>query len=230
MPARFSNVTGFVLIGGASRRMGKPKQHLILAGETQMSRTLRLLGSVCGRVAVLGQEPPISAAGPASLTRAVGPEGQKRPGGSEGETQLPFYEDVVPGRGPIAAIYTGLLRTRTEYNLFLSCDMPLLSAALLRLVCQHALTAQADVTVPESSDHHLQRLCAVYRRRVRGVIRAGLARGENKISGFYPHVLCEVIHWNKMSNAGFAANIFTNMNAPEDYLAVRRSLEENAGS
>ncbi|MGH9398102.1 MAG: molybdenum cofactor guanylyltransferase [Terriglobia bacterium] len=217
MPGRFSNLTGFILAGGASRRMGRPKQHLILSGETQILRQRRLLESVCGEVAVVGGSLP---------ERLALPQAPNRPKRPKKEEPLAFYEDLLPGHGPLGGIYTGLLRTRTEYNLFVGCDMPFLSAAFLRFIGQRALAMQADVTVSESADHRLQGLCGVYRRRARAPIRACLARDENKISAFYPRIRSEVIRWREIMHAGFRTNIFTNMNTPDDYLAVQKMLGE----
>jgi len=57
MRHRFENVTGFLLAGGASRRMGQPKAGLMLGGETMLSRQIRLLGAVSRQVfVVLGRK------------------------------------------------------------------------------------------------------------------------------------------------------------------------------
>jgi molybdopterin-guanine dinucleotide biosynthesis protein A len=225
MLRRFLDVTGFVLAGGAGRRMGQPKHTLVLDSETLLSRQLRLLHSVCAAIAVLGvahaqsgapfgklsagNQEPINAA-----TLGVSPPLMA--------LDVPLYPDEYPGRGPLAGIYTALLRTRTEYNLVIGCDMPYLDAAFLRYLCLRAEASQADVTVPESRDRQLQPLCAVYRRRARNAIRSSLARGQNKVSRFYPHVRCEIIRFPEIARAGFQDNIFANLNTPADFEAARR--------
>src|SRR5579872_4312188 len=98
---RSLSLTGFVLAGGASHRMGHPKAMLKLAGETMLDRQICRLFSVAGRVAVVGSRPEYSTA-----------------------FDVPFLSDELAGRGPLAGIYSGLLHTRTEYNLFLGCDLP----------------------------------------------------------------------------------------------------------
>lgn len=188
--------------------MGRPKHELELGGERLLDRAVRLLERVCGRVAILGP----------GLPNAARREPLRAP--------LEYHEDIWPGRGPLGGIYTGLAETETEYNLFLGCDMPFVPARLLRFVVRRAHECRADVTVCRSSEGRIQRLCGVYRRRARGAVRAALERDRDQVSAVYPRIRCQVIGWNELARARFPANVFTNINTPEDYLAVRRMFEE----
>ncbi len=201
----FLTVTGFVLAGGASRRMGRDKAKLLLGDETMVERQLRLLRSVCRSAVVLG--PPANLAG---ITSAGSP--------------LPCWPDELPGRGPLGGLYTGLRRTRTDFNLFLSCDLPFMETPFLHMLCQRALECRADVTVPESRDHGREPLCAVYRRRALAAIRKSLAAAEYKVDRFFSRVRCEVVPWSEIARAGFAPRIFANMNTPEDYEAAKAAI------
>lgn len=201
MPRRFPDLTGFVLAGGQSRRMGRPKQEMEIAGETMLARQVRLLSAVCGRVGVVG--------------------GAKPPD----EERYIFREDLWPGCGPLGGIFTGLAATRTEYNLFVGCDMPFLTPSLLRYVAARALAGRARVTAPESPDLHIQPLCAVYRRSARWAIRASLMRGARQTSGFCGQVECLTIRWPELSRTGFRQGIFANVNTPENYAEARSALE-----
>ena len=100
---RYPEITGFVLAGGSSKRMGRSKAHLLIGHETMVERQIHLLRSLCRSVAVLG--PPEAFKG----------------------ISVPVFTDTFPVRGPLAALYTGLLRTHSEYNLFLGCDLPFMS-------------------------------------------------------------------------------------------------------
>jgi molybdopterin-guanine dinucleotide biosynthesis protein A len=215
---RIFDITGFVLAGGRGRRMGQPKHTLILNGETLLSRQLRLLRSVCPAIAVLGTSdaPPYAQASIREASvKMTGKEFKM-------SFDVPVYPDEWPGRGPLAGIYTALLRTHTEYNLIIGCDMPYLSASFLHYLCLRAKESQADVTVSESRDRRLQPLCAVYRRRARSAIRSSLAQGQNKVSRFYPHACCEIIRFPEIVRAGFRNNLFANINTPADFEAARR--------
>ncbi len=190
---RFASVTGFVLVGGASRRMGEDKARLVLAGETMLERQIRLLRTVCRRVAVLG--PP-----------------ERFPA-----LQVPAFPDQFKGRGPLAGIYTGLRNTGTELNLFLGCDLPFMEVEFLYYLCWRARERRADVTVPESRRGKLEPLVAVYRRRALKAVGRCLEAGEDKVSSFYSRVRLVVISWPEIKRVGFDPEIFVNMNTRQDY-------------
>ncbi len=198
---RFSGMTGFVLAGGASRRMGRDKALLALGHETILQRQVRTLRAACRRVAVIGA-----------------------PEGYSGLVGLVIPDDFT-GCGPLAGIYTGLRHTRTEFNLFLGCDLPLMQARFLRVLAALALEAGADVTVPRTPDGRLQALCAVYRRRALDAIRSRLAAGENMIRRVFPRLRCRVVEWPEIARAGFSRRIFDNVNTPEDYGRMRRTVD-----
>lgn len=201
-PTRFADVTGFVLAGGASRRMRRPKASLQLDGESMLERQIRLLRSVARRVVVVG-----GAAGHLD------------------KFNVPIVPDVVANRGPLGGIYTALLESRTEFSLILGCDLPFVKRNLLALLMLRAGAGRSDVIVPRTWDGRLQTLCTVYRRRVRYAIRTRLNEGQYKLSGFFPMVRCTIISWRELADAGIHAHVFDNMNSPEDYESARRRVE-----
>jgi molybdenum cofactor guanylyltransferase len=193
MAERFPKLTGFVLAGGASRRMGRPKHQLILEGETLLMRAVRRARSISACVYILG---------PADRV----------PG-----TDLVALPDELPGTGPLGAIYTGLIHTRTEFNLFLSCDVPFMQARFLRFVARHALESGADVTLATTPYHGYQPLSAIYRRRALPAVRRSLAGGRNKVTSVLARVHVCLVGCAELARAGFRPSIFDNLNTPEDY-------------
>jgi molybdenum cofactor guanylyltransferase len=180
--------------------MGRSKAHLLIGHEMMIERQILLLCSLCRSVAVLGP-----------------------PGGFR-SISVPAFADRFPDRGPLAGLYTGLLLTHTEYNLFLSCDLPFMRVRFLRYLCGRALESCADVTVPESREHAFHPLCAVYRRRALWAIRASLLAGQGKVTSFFRRVRRQVLTSEEIARAGFGRRLFHNMNTLEDYEAVKTWL------
>jgi molybdopterin-guanine dinucleotide biosynthesis protein A len=197
---RFSNLSGFVLAGGASRRMGRAKAGLVLCGETMFARQVRLLRAVSRSVAVVGLAENVPGA------------------------DVPVWPDEFPGRGPLGGIYTGLIHARTEFSVFLGCDLPFLEVRFLEFLALRALHGQADVTVPEAHDHRLQPVCAVYRRGTRAVARVKLNADLNKTQDLIRCLHCDVVSWREIAQAGFAPRLLAHMNAPEEYESVKRMM------
>jgi len=111
------DLTGLLLVGGASSRFGSPKALAPFEGETLAERAWRLLGDVCSERLAVG--------------RLDG---------------LPFPTLADEGTGPVAAIAAGLRRSAHEVAVVIPVDMPLLSAEALRLLaeaCLGAAVAQA---------------------------------------------------------------------------------------
>jgi molybdopterin-guanine dinucleotide biosynthesis protein A len=195
-------LTGFVLVGGTSKRMGQSKASLLIDGEKMLHRQIRLLRTVARRVVVVG-----------GATDYMG------------RFDVPVVPDELPGRGPLAGIYTALLKSRTEFNIVLGCDLPFVNGRMLAFLVGRAMNSGSDVTVPCSRDGRPQPLCAVYRRRALYAVRTRLALGANKISGFFPMVHCNAIPWREVAGAGFTPSVFDNMNTPEEYEYVRKRIE-----
>jgi molybdopterin-guanine dinucleotide biosynthesis protein A len=195
---RFSEVSGFVLAGGASRRMRVDKARLPLGSERMVDRQIRLLRAICRSVAIIG--PPDKFA----------------------DTGVQVYEDEIPGKGPLGGIHTGLRRARTEFSLFLSCDMPLMEERFLRYLCEQALASRASATVPPPWRKGRYPLCAVLRRCALSRVRSCLASGQNQVGRFFSSSQRRTISKAEFARAGFSPRIFCNLNTPEEYERMRQ--------
>jgi molybdopterin-guanine dinucleotide biosynthesis protein A len=203
-PRRFSEVSGFVLAGGASRRMGFDKARLPLGSESMVDRQIRLLRAICRSVSIIGPPDRFADAG------------------------IQVYEDEIPGQGPLGGIHTGLRRARTEFSLFLSCDMPLMDARFLRYLCEQALVSRASATLPPPWAKGVYPLCAVLRRRVLSTVRSSLTLGQNQVGRFFEKVQRRTISKAEFARAGFSPRIFYNANTPGEYQKVRRQIEAHS--
>ena len=195
--SRFSAVTGYILAGGASRRMGTDKACLPFGPERIVDRQIRLLRAVCRTVAIIG--PPARYAG----------------------AGIRVFEDEISGRGPLGGIHTGLRRARTEFSLFLGCDMPLMEERFLRYLCQQALTSRALATVPPPWVEGRYPLCVVLRRGALAKIGFCLEWGQNRVRGLFSRLPRRNISKAEFARAGFSTRIFCNLNTPEDYERMR---------
>jgi len=190
-------VTAFVLAGGKSSRMGTDKAFLRLGDETLLSLALKAASSVAGDVRIVGDASKFAAFG-----RVV--------------------EDVYRDRGPLGGIHAVLSSSMTELNLMLAVDLPFVGPEFMEYLLLRARQTGATVTVPRAG-LGLQPLCAVYRRGFAKVAEQSLLEGKNRIDSLFARVETSVIEENELKQAGFSAEMFRNLNTPEEF-EIAKSL------
>ena len=195
------SVSGFVLVGGESRRMGCDKGLLQLHGAPLLLRAARSLSVYVDSVTLLGSPDRYS------------------------QFDLPVLADEVTLAGPLAALATALKHSGSDWNLFLACDLPLVSRSVIeRLVGQIAET-HAQALVPRTASGW-QPLCAAYHRSCLSVMEQSLARRELSVVGLFPSLCVQEINASPSEDARSWDQMFSNINTIEEWEQVRRELEE----
>lgn len=134
-------VSGFVLAGGRSKRMGREKALLPYRGSTLVEHVASAVREATGSVALIGD--------PAKF----------------GHLGLPVIPDAIPSCGPASGIYTALEATQADWNLIVACDMPGISSGILRELVRRAETAESNCVAAAAPGGEPEPLCAVYHRR-----------------------------------------------------------------
>lgn len=68
---------------------------------------------------------------------------------------LPVFPDVIPGKGPLGGIYTGLLKSSTVKNLILSCDVPFINETVLKMLIRNDSKSKVTIIKYENRTHNL---------------------------------------------------------------------------
>lgn len=191
---------GFVLTGGQSRRMGRDKALLELAGQPLVLRTAERLRPLVAGVALVGA-----------------PERYAHLG-------VPTLADREANRGPLAGIITALGASQHDWNLVVACDLPYLESRFLEfLLEQAAVSAECDAVVPQAADHW-QPLCAAYHRRCLPAFESVLAEANPKIDLAFSRMRVRVLTLEDLHRFAFSEQMFKNMNTARDYAEARRIL------
>ena len=192
------SVTGFVLAGGKSTRMGTDKALLELAGRPLIEHMLELVRSVCPQAYVVGD--------PGKFSRLA-----------------PVIPDRYAGQGPLAGIHAALTRSETNLNLILGVDLPFLEADWLRYLVSASRTSGAVVTLPVAGGF-VQTLCAVYRTEFAELAAQALAAGQNKVDALFPKTSVRQISQEELAKAGFGPTMFRNVNTPEEWQQAQQAM------
>jgi len=191
---RFEGLSGVVLAGGRNSRMGGiDKGQLLFQGLPLVSRTAGMLAGVFGEVVLVTNSAEAYTGLPPGVLRIA---------------------DLYPGRGPLAGVHAGLVRSSGEAACCVACDMPFLSAAFLRRLARRFLRLDCDVLLPRVGGE-IEPLAAIYRRSLLPALEGLLADGHgNSLRRLYPVVRTEYL---ELGQTAAVRRLFTNLNTPEDY-------------
>lgn len=188
-------LSGVLLAGGASRRMGCDKAWVVVHGEPLAFRALRALDAVAEDVVV--------ASGDGHRLAALG---------------RPQVGDIDEGAGPLAGVAAGLASARHDLVAVLAVDLPHAEPAVLRRL---ATTWRGEAAVVPLAHGHAEVLHAVWSRGAHDRLRARLAAGQlgvrDAARGLGARLAGPAVWGDVDPGAAFAYNV----NHPGDLQAVQ---------
>jgi molybdopterin-guanine dinucleotide biosynthesis protein A len=186
-----------LLAGGESRRMGRDKATLMIDGRPLWQR----------QIAILSQ-----------LTPALFVSARERPAWLPVEAR--FIADAPPARGPLGGLAATLGVIPGTHLLALAVDMPAMSAAHLATLWSAALPGSG--VLPWLGDH-AEPLPAIYPAEAQS-IAAGLLEGGDVSLNTFTQALLAAGRMTRHAVAAADANLYANLNSPEDWGAVTSKL------
>lgn len=184
-----NTIIGAILVGGQSRRMGRDKSLLPVAGIPLVERVAACLASCLGEVILVGDRPERFA--------SLG---------------LPVVPDLHPGSA-LGGIHAALCYARGRGVFVAPCDLPFPSTPLLHHLL--SLAPGYDVVVPRSPQG-LEPLFAYYGPGCLAPVEELLARGNYRILDFYPRVRTLEVDLAGIPSLAPDGRAFLNINTPED--------------
>ena len=199
-------VTGVILAGGMSRRMGENKALLQLGEDS-------LIGHVIRRMHLITDELLLITNSPAEYAHL----------------DLPMHEDTVPNTGALGGVYTGLTYASHDAVLCVACDSPFLEPKLLTYLV--SVLDEYDAVMPYTCEEigvrnpsysdaariTLQTLCAAYSKRCLSIIELMLQESELRVHALQERAYIKSISpevWQRFDPEGMS---FFNINTPEDF-------------
>ncbi len=164
------DVTGILLAGGRSRRMGQDKAHIAVAGQTLFTRSLELLRHYFASVLIAGDRPDLTLPG------------------------IPAVPDIYPGSA-LGGLYTGLVTATTDWIFVAPCDMPYPDGRIVELLLERR--NGCDAVVPRTPEA-FEPVFALYHKRCLPHMEKMLRRGQYQIYDFYQRIAVNFLDWHQM--------------------------------
>jgi molybdopterin-guanine dinucleotide biosynthesis protein A len=179
-------ITAYITSGGSSSRFKEDKSLFLYRGKPLIQHVYDRLNGLFPKVYVIAND----AAKYFFLNAEIIP-------------------DVVEGFGPKGGLYTALVHAQTEGIFFCGCDMPNISAGLVRYLLE--LAPGYDVVVPVVPKGY-DPLHAVYAKRCLAFVKDSVESGRRKITAFYPQVRVRGVTVEEMQRFGNWEEMLFNIN------------------
>jgi len=196
------DVTGVILAGGQSSRMGSNKALLPFQGGRFIEAIYRRFTELFPEVLLVTNNP-----------------------GQYDFLPCRKVADLYPGMGALAGLHSGLQHAAMPHIFAAACDMPWLNSALIRRLA--GLRDTADVVIPHG-ENGLEPLHAIYGRQCLGPMEESLAADRRRIVSFFPQVRVHQLSRERVAATDPDFDSFRNVNTPADYYRLRAEYSENA--
>ncbi len=176
-----------ILAGGHSRRMGRDKTRLVVAGQALLPRLCRMTEGFGQRL--LSANDPTVGAG----------------------LSMEVVADVLADAGPLGGLCSALQAARKPWLLCLPCDLPWLTPQVVDFLLA-GFDGGAEALVCRDGEGRVHPLCGIYSRALLPLAQKQLGQGEYRMYRFL-----EQTGWAAADTAGvFPPQVFYNLNTPRD--------------
>lgn len=149
------DITGIILAGGKSSRMGIDKGFLMLNKKPFIQHSIDALKPLVSDIIIVSDNPDYDTLGFKRVT------------------------DTIKDAGPVAGICSGLDASNTDYNLVLSCDIPLIKTEVLEKLITN-IDTDSDIIQIESNGKTMP-LIALYKKQCSRVFNSLLKKDERRL-------------------------------------------------
>ena len=189
-----AGISGIILAGGVSRRLGRNKALESVGGEPLIRRVIGCLSAISQETVVVVADMERVAALPLPDSARVA-------------------VDIYPGKGSLGGIFSGLSASNSDWGIVVACDMPFLNLDLFR----HMLSLREgyDAVVPVLEDRP-EPTHAIYSRTCLPYIEARVQADDLKIARFFEEVRVRYVHQDDVARFDPEYLSFFNINTQED--------------
>jgi len=184
-------MTGIILAGGKSSRMGTNKAFLDFDGARLIERTNGVLNDLFSEIIIVTNDP-------LSYTHF---------------SSALIVTDIYKNKGALGGIYTGLFFASEKHAFVTACDMPFVNKDLIAYLAGRA--DDYDIVVPQSPGG-LQPLHAVYSKKCMAPIKKNLEADKLKVTGFYKGLRVLTVTEEILQPFNQDGQTFLNINTPRE--------------
>jgi molybdopterin-guanine dinucleotide biosynthesis protein A len=192
-------ISGIILSGGQSIRMGQNKAFIKIDGVPIINRICDLFKKLFQETIIVTNQKEIF---------------------KDFDTKI--YSDLIPNKGALGGLYTGIFFSTFYYSFCVACDMPFIKKSLVQYMINNI--EDEDAIIPRTKDG-LQPLHAIYSKKCLNPIKTTIEKGKFKITDFYELAKIKTLEENAFISLDPFRESFINVNTPKELSYFERNKE-----
>jgi len=196
-----TGVTGVILAGGKSGRMGLDKAFLPVHKRPLIYYVYRVCQVLFQEILIISNHPERYC-----------------------DFDAKIFVDEIPNTGSLGGLYTGLLHSSSEYVFCVACDMPFIHPELVSYLT--TLRTNYDAVIPRTPKG-LECLHALYAKTCLGPVHERLNHGDLRVRAFLPQVRVRYCESDELEPFDSNLSSFININTPDDFRKAEVLLGNN---
>lgn len=190
------DISGIILSGGKSARMGENKAFIEIDGVPIIHRIYSLFKELFQEIIIVTNQKELFL-----------------------NIKSKIYTDLLPNKGALGGLYTGLFFSNFSYSFCVACDMPFINKSLVKYLIKNI--EDYNVIVPLTKDG-LQPLHAIYSKNCLDAIKKTIENGKYKIIDFYSLVNVKILKEEDFGYLDPLRESFINVNTPEELFSIKK--------
>ncbi len=193
------NISGIILAGGRSNRMGTNKALLKLGELTLIEGVALVMSGVCSEIIIAG--------------------------GNEKDLEhlgYPIVRDTYPGCGPLSGIHAGLSVAKNRYGFVAACDIPFPDGSLMKKIISSA--GEWDAVILQHGEYY-EPLFSLYGKHFIKAAEESIKKGVYKVTAALSLVKWKPFAIDAGEIPYIKKSLF-NVNTPGDYEEAKKHREQ----
>jgi len=195
----YDHITGVILAGGASKRYGKDKAFLKIGSARLIDNILQEMKTIFKRVILITNE---------KIKYEY--------------LEIPMFEDIIKGLGPLGGIYTGLMSIPDQAGFFVACDMPRINGQLVRYMLD--IKGNHKAVVPSVADK-IEPLHSIYFQSCLKPIKHLIDSNRRQVRLFYDYIPVRYVKEDEICKFCCPSTAFLNINTPDEFAKIKSLIK-----
>lgn len=188
-------MNAIILAGGKSSRFGSNKAMYKIEQKPMLEKIVEKLETSFHKIYIIGNK-------------------KQDFKGIKGKVE--YLTDVIPDKGPLGGLYTGLSKSDSQFNYLQACDMPFICGDYLKFMKKYIKAdSEYEAYIPEK-DGYLEPFVGIYSKNIKEDILKLIKKDQLNFDYLFNKINIKKISEEEIEKVAEPKRLFFNINRKED--------------